>query len=211
MSIIKIFLAEIENKIQSNTHQQKCLFALLTCEKMKRSYQFFHEKTNLGNNQVLDDIIICLENNVLNVTVSKSTLNALYKKLEKSTPNLDDYDSVIPSYAFDCCVVFGEALQYLTDKDDEHINQLVSSTIDTLDMFIQEKILIKEKLELDQNDKFLESKIEQDEFMQRELNRQRMIISNIIDLKSINMETIEKIRSLNNSYGDIIDLPSLYD
>jgi uncharacterized protein YjaG (DUF416 family) len=201
MSFYNDFIAEIEKTIVSMSHEQKCLFILLTCDKMLPNYVSFSEKNDWGNSRVLKNEILMLEKAILEIPIATTELSELNKFIEANIPDLDSFET--GSFAFDTSIVFSEAIEYLINKDTKHILNIAQGILDTIDMFVQ----IKE--DLDPNDIELDNKIQKSEYIKREFKRQRLLVNHIKNTEIITKEVIAEIRQLNDSFGAVIDIELL--
>ena len=201
MNFYTNFTAEIEKTIVSMSHEHKCLFILLTCDKMLPNYISFSEEVNWGNPQILKNVITTFKQIALGTQFTKSELIKLNKSVEENIPDLDDFES--GSFAFDASIVFSEAMLFLINKDTENIKNTIQGALDTVDMFIQLKD------DLDPNDTELDDRIQKSEYLIREFNRQRLIINHLKNIPKITREVIDELRQINDSHGTVVDIKLL--
>ena len=179
----------ISKYLNNLTFQNKIIFIVLSCEHILPNYLFYKNKSNI---ELLDEIIVyfyqCINNDKYDVDLAQE----FYDDLENLTPDLNEDENELASYAFDACVLFGEALLYIIKKDFSHLENASTILFDTIDMFIQEK----EGFDGDTKD--IETKIYLDAYMQQEIKRQISILEQLTSLP-ISSDFIRKIRVFSNS------------
>ena len=193
---------KIRRETSNLSERKKALHIVLTCEKLFFNYQFFSKEANWGNSHVFKDVILLYYEFINGNLINTIEIQQLENAVEINTPDLDEVGHPLTSYGFDAGIAFLEALGYLKEKSLNHMIEVISGAINTVDMFVQ----VKEDLET--TDKNLEIKIDNDPFMQKELKRQETIIKALQDIE-LNPETIAQLRKLNNDMGEMIDFSLL--
>ncbi|EJF99014.1 DUF416 family protein [Flavobacterium sp. F52] len=192
----------ISEKLAILNDEKKVIFSLLICERLFPNYVFFSIKYSFGNPSELKEIISTLYRDLLDKRKS-SKIDNYIEIVEKITPDTEDYDTILASFALDACTSILSTLYFLKDDDFENIVDVATYARDTVDMFIQERD------DLDINDSQMELLIEKDPFMQRELKRQFNVLDylNNIDSDSLSEIDLSSLRQL--AKDDIIDISLL--
>ena len=194
------FTEKVKSLIANLSDDRLLLFCNLNCEKMLPGYQIFTEVENWGNYEFFKS----LNQDVYRLVADKQVRNYRQwsKQLEDNFPDLDDFDSISASYAFDACVVFNQTISFLLDGDRGHANINSTGVLDTVDMFIQ----LKENVQGTSYNNLpaLEKLIESDEYMQREYKRQIVLLEELQKIE-ISEAGIKSLRKMNNDFGPLID------
>ena len=196
------FASNVKEKTSSLSIKHLVLFCALNCEKLLPSYVAFSNSEEWGDAEFFKKTLT----NVYDLLVSENedfdNLVA-FEDLEENSPDLDEFDSNIASYAFDTCCAFDELFQFLSTSEIEHVLNNSQHCVNTVDMFIQQKEGIDHTSFDDIQD--LETLIAQDHYMLREHKRQLTLLDEINKVIAINIENIESIRSINLNFGSMID------
>jgi uncharacterized protein YjaG (DUF416 family) len=191
----------IFNEISHLTDKKKIIFCLLICEKLLPNYDFFFSKFNYGDPLSLQQIIAKLYENLFK-NIDDKNIGSYIASIESITPNTENFNTILVSFALDACTSILSTLFFILDKDIENIIDVATYARDTVDMYIQEKD------NLSSNNKDLEILIEQDTFMQDEKNRQLNVIKYLNNSESIGIDDLENLRNIGRK--NIIDLNLLY-
>lgn len=170
---------------------KQLVFAYLTCERLYPNYVYFSQNYNFGEPSILRDAIDYLYSNLLENNFDKNTVDNLIKKVDKNTPDTEDFDTAFVSSALDACTAVGDNLDFLIDKDFSRIKSIFSYAIDTVDMYIQEI----ESLDFNK-DKYFQQKIDNHPLMQKELAIQQGIVTFLCNTKSIDYGDIQTLLHL---------------
>ena len=200
MTYVDLFLENVKKKVINLSHEHISLFIMLTLEKMSPAYKIFYEKENWGNLQLLNDIVHVFKNEALNETLSKKDLRKIIKQVGDICPDLDEFETIIASFARDSCLAYYSAVLFLMSNKIEDLVDVIVISIDTIDMYVN----VTEDPDFTKN--LTEEEIEKNEFMQRELKRQLIFLDKLEITKKISAEIIDEMRELNDSYGEMINL-----
>lgn len=196
------FRNEIENLINNLTDKGKMLFAILTCELLYPNYVAFSTRENWGNPGVLKGGISLVYQAIIKDDLfSEQEINDMIISLDLVTPDTEDFESILTSFALDACTSLYSSLYYLINKDLAYILDISTYARDTVDMYIQEKD------NMNSLDRSIDIQIDHDDFMIKEKQRQRDLINKLsaINLNEITDGLIEGLRSKHR----IIDLSLL--
>lgn len=192
----------ISEKLADLDDQKKIFFSLLICERLFPNYVFFSKKYGYGDPSKLETIISTLFRDVLENNKTLKIDNYI-NIVENITPDTEDYDTILASFALDACTSILSTLYFLKDGDFENLVDVATYARDTVDMFIQERD------DLDINDIQMDQLIEEDPFMQRELKRQFEVVDylNSSMSESLSFIDLSSLRELAES--NIIDISLL--
>jgi uncharacterized protein YjaG (DUF416 family) len=198
-----LFLNKISGLINSFHFKQLVMLNITTCEKVLPIYSLFSNYESWGKKEILDEALILQYQFLQNLSISDSEIENILDEIENNSPDLDSFDNGLASYALDACIIFMESLTFLKSKDINSVISVASSSRDLVDMFVQERN------DIPPNDKLLDSKIQSDFFMQKEVKRYFELISKIENFKNISLKEIEEIRDFNSQFGEIADIETL--
>jgi uncharacterized protein YjaG (DUF416 family) len=195
-----VFLNKISESIKHFQPEQLVMLNATTCEKVIPIYSLFSKSVSWGNIELFREALFLQYQYLQNLSITNSEIDKIIFEIENNSPDLDEFDSELASYALDSCIVFTESLTFLKTKDINSAISVASSSRDLVDMFVQEKN------DFAPNDVDLNIKIQADPFMEKEVDRYFNLISKIGTYKNLNLSEIEAVRILNNEYGEIIDI-----
>jgi uncharacterized protein YjaG (DUF416 family) len=196
------FELEIQASLVVLPEKGRILFSVLTCEKLYPLYVAFEKKYNWGNSKVIYDAISLAYQFLLGrVVVENTVLEDMLQRIDLITPDIDDFGSPLSSFALNAATSIYSTLRYFLDGNINHITDVLAYTLDTVDLFIQEKE------DMSSLDPSRDIQIAHDEFMLWEQERERNLIT---QLSKVNLDNItdELIERLQNSIP-IIDLSLL--
>jgi uncharacterized protein YjaG (DUF416 family) len=134
----KEFTNTIQRQISLMPIQQGLELAVDICKKLFFDYQKFSETYQWGEPDfLLDGIRVCEK--ALTQHPDTSVVKDLIQKIESVTPDMDDFGSMLGSYALNASASVWETLQYLLDFDKTHIMAVSTYYTDTIDFKIQEE------------------------------------------------------------------------
>jgi uncharacterized protein YjaG (DUF416 family) len=186
----------IKTKIHFLTYQKKILLCLLLSERLIENYDFFSKRYNYGNVNILkktiDDLFSEVESNI-----SRYNVEDLISKIEEVTPDTEDYETIYVSFALDACTSIISTLQYINDKNDDNVVDVVLYSRDTVDMFIQEK----DDLNLSPIE--VNEYIEKDIFMKNEKKYQAELIEYLQRTDDLSFNEISLLRATTKNPIDL--------
>jgi uncharacterized protein len=185
------YRVEISRLLKPLSFQKRLIFGALTCEKLHPNYEYFSQNTSWGNGQILQNAISVIYQSVFrNDLFSEVEIQNLIDEVEGITPDTEDFEGILVSFALDACTSVLSTLNFIIDGETENIIDVATYARDTVDMYIQERD------DLDVNDKMIEIKIEQDIFMQREKQRQYSIIKLLSEKNEITDSQLQNLREV---------------
>jgi uncharacterized protein YjaG (DUF416 family) len=196
------FRNEVKDLIEGLPNKGKILFAVLTSEKLYPNYIAFENISHWGNHKILEDAISFIFQYIINEeSFIIPEIEDMISRIDLVTPDTEDFPGILTSFALDACTSILDILQFIIDKNAEHIVDVAIYARDTVDMFIQERD------DMNSLDPSIDIQIEHDDFMLKEKSRQRKLIATLanIDLEIITDELLNRLRTTES----IIDLSQL--
>jgi len=188
------------NRLNNLEFKKQLIFAYLTCERLYPNYVLFSANFQFGDSSILRTAIDFVLSCILNDSIDNPLANKFLLAVEKNTPDTEDFDTIFVSSALDACTSVAEALDFLLDKQYSRLKDISTVAIDSVHMYIQEL----ESLDFN-TDKDFQIKIDSHPLMQREVAIQTGIINYLSTRKSIDLEDINTLLSLqeNNGKGNL--------
>lgn len=117
--------------------RQKAL-AIDVCKRLYEDYAAFSAKYEWGDKDVLIDAIKLVEKSG-SKDAGQGEIDHLLTRLDAVTPDMDDFgDDYLGSYALNAAVAAYNAVQFVKDRDPEHIYDIGQCLTDTIDFKIHE-------------------------------------------------------------------------
>jgi hypothetical protein len=127
---------------------------LSICKKLFFEYEVFSKANSWGNPDALLDAINYLNNNDPNDYIIEE-INDLLKAVEIVTPDTEDFDEC--SYALNASCAVIEVLEFVRDKNSDHVYNVSTMLTDTVDFKIQENSELTPK-QVDQHSLMIETR-----------------------------------------------------
>ena len=109
---------------------------LLQPYRLPQSYQQFYLENNWGDpDLLLDSVKMCELSKIQEVSVH--SVKEMLPKVDKIIPDTEDFED--GSYALNASAAVYEALEFLVDKDKQHVLNIGTYLTDTIDSKIQEE------------------------------------------------------------------------
>jgi hypothetical protein len=160
------------NKLKDLDFAKQMAFAYLTCERLFPNYVYFSNNFDFGSPAILREAIDFLYQNIFEKNPDKNKINLLAKKVEKNTPDTENFSTNFVSSALDACTAVLESLDFLVDNQFSRMKDISSFATDTVYMYIQ----YIDKLDFN-IDKGFQQKIDNHPLMQKEVAIQLGIIT----------------------------------
>lgn len=185
------YRTDISNLLRLLSFEKRVAFGALICEKLYPNYNHFSDVTSFGNPDILQNAIsIIFQSIYRNDLFSDEDLQNVIDEIESITPNTEDFDTILVSFALDACTSILSTLYFIQNGEVENIIDAATYARDTVDMYIQER----DNLMI--NDNLLEEKIENDILMRREKKRQKDVIWNLQKIGTLNDNALQELRNL---------------
>jgi len=167
-----------QQRINELDHRSALAFGLSCAERLYRNYVKFSQDFNWGEPKRLREILDKIWN-YMQTDIIDFSLDDEKEKCEDLMPDTEDFQTILVSSALDASSAVLMLLDYISNHDAQSIGDISSICNDTVDMYVQELLDIK------QNDPYYEAKILDHTLMQTELIRQR---ENIEHLKKMPLD-----------------------
>jgi uncharacterized protein YjaG (DUF416 family) len=196
-----MYLTETKKSIKGCSERDLMIFMGLSIELLMPIYLSFSKRVNWGSVQILEEITTTLYSTAFIRQPEPKYLEMLKEELYLQSPDLDEIDDRLASYALDVCIAADEAVSFLISPDLNHFTEFVTNIFNLLDMYVQEKN------DLDPNEPNIEKIIMKDIFVEREVKRQVGLLSRLKQKKVSSLEDIQGLRD--DFQQEIIDLSLL--
>lgn len=133
------FKNKIEKQLIGLSDNERLKFALDMCKRLLPDYEIFHEKNKWGNPDILTKGLKYCEQILNGDKADNHQIEEIRKSIEKVTPDTEYFGDWDGSYALNVCNAIIESLEFIIDKDIEHILNVSSYMTDTVDFKIAEK------------------------------------------------------------------------
>ena len=133
------FTSIIQNQILLLPQKRQLELAIKICKELYFDYQNFSEFYKWGNSDLLIDGIN-LSENALNGNIDFPNIKELIPRIGFVTPDTDDFDNELVSYALNASSSIYETLEFLIDNETDHIINICSYYTDTIDFKVQEEM-----------------------------------------------------------------------
>lgn len=121
----------IKEKINQSSHGQLVDFSVSICEQLLPDYISFSKAEDYGNITLMKEAItFCKENRDQNAETLEMTLDL--EDLEKNIPDVDESEDLDSTTAMNASCAIFELLEYLTDRESDHIVNIAIYRIDTV-------------------------------------------------------------------------------
>jgi uncharacterized protein YjaG (DUF416 family) len=122
---------EISQKLAGLSDEKKLTFSLLICERLFPNYLLFSKKYGYGDPSQLEEIISALFKDLLEKNKS-SKIDNYINVVENITPDTEDYEKILASFALDACTSILSTLYFLKDGDFENLVDVATYARDTI-------------------------------------------------------------------------------
>jgi len=137
------FTDKFKKQVTAISYERQLNFAIEICLRLLPEYKSFNERSKFGNFETLQKAIETLKRST---PISENELKNMISEIDKMIPNIDDYSD--GSYALNASASVYEALQFVRNKNPEHIFNIGTLITDTVDFKIQEnQDLTEEEIE----------------------------------------------------------------
>ncbi len=126
---------EYKDKLNSNVNgipaEQKLQFAIEICDKLLPDYQNFSELYKWGEINPLKDGLKYCKEFANGIELEFDSVKMLIKRIEKNTPDSEDFGQVSGSLALNAASAICETLNFIIDKKNERIVDIGNFSYDT--------------------------------------------------------------------------------
>jgi uncharacterized protein len=151
------FISQFKKQVFLLDYDRQLTLAIDVCKKLYFDYVEFSEKYDWGDINVLLDAIVLIEQS-RTIDVEQSLFDKTLSQLDTITPDMDDFGGdVLGSYALNACVAVYNSIQFIGNKQPEHIYDIGICLTDTIDFRIQEQQNLIQQ-EIDNNPLMIEAR-----------------------------------------------------
>ncbi len=139
------FVTVFNKQVFSHNYERQLTFAIEVCKKLYFDYVVLSDKYNWGDKDVLLDAITLIEQSKSN-DITQSLIDKTLSQLDNITPDMDDFGSdELSTLALNACAAVYNSIQFITDKQPEHIYDIGICLSDTIDSKVQEQQTLTEQ------------------------------------------------------------------
>jgi uncharacterized protein YjaG (DUF416 family) len=131
----KEFTLKFKSQSANLAYDRQLSLAITICKKLFFDYQMFSEENQWGNPDVLLDAIKLAEI-AASENCNVAEVNNFLAKISEITPDSEDFGNA--SYSINACGAIYETLEFLIDRNSDHIYNIGTYLTDTIDFKIQE-------------------------------------------------------------------------
>jgi uncharacterized protein YjaG (DUF416 family) len=132
------FVSLFKQQVETLSFEEGLEFALAVCKRLYFDYENFVSSEQWGDKDLLIEAIRLCEQ-AKNNKIENARLEEMLSKVDVITPDTDDFGDYNGSYALNAAVSVYETLQFIMDKDLQHIYNVGTYLTDTVDFKIHEK------------------------------------------------------------------------
>lgn len=130
-------IENIQERIVKLPFYHQLTFFYFLSKRQLPNYLIFNQKENWGNPNLLKEAISLFKKIIVTQDDFDKETSEMIKKLEKVTPDTDDFAGFLTSLALDACATLLEGLAFYQDKDSNHIQDICNSSLDLAQMYIE--------------------------------------------------------------------------
>lgn len=128
------FTSTFKKQVDRLPYQRQLDLSISVCKKLFFGYQQFYEDNDWGNPDILLDAISFVEQSRTG-NVDQTALKAILQKIEEVTPDTEDFGEA--NYAVNASGAIYETIEFLLDRKTDHIYNIGTYLIDTVDAKVQ--------------------------------------------------------------------------
>ena len=137
----------MNNTTIENVHQRliklpfyhQLTFVYLLSKRLFPNYLIFNKKEKWGNPNLLQDANNLLKKMIISQTDAEINIERITEKLDNVTPDTDDFAGFLTSLALDACASLLEGFAFITDRDNQRLQDISISALDLTQMYIEFK------------------------------------------------------------------------
>lgn len=134
----KEYVSDFKKQLETLPYHKQFDFAITISKKLYFDYEKFVEVHQWGDAELLMDAIKLCEQGRAGL-VDGQEIEKMLSNVDAITPDMDDFGDEISSYGLNASAAVYETLQFLIDKNKEHIYNIGNYLTDTVDFRIQEE------------------------------------------------------------------------
>lgn len=182
-------LNKIQEAVSNLDFQTQLAFMYLISQRQLNNYIVFSKHYKTGNPDIVTQAIKLMRDFIFN-KVDLQQVEEVKDFVENEAPDLEDFPgNILASFALNTCSLIYECLEYITDKDTERIEVIISSSIRTIETYMEIKLNIDQNLSIEETEKIL---FEQD-IIKDEIKYQENLVSTLYLINKIDIHFLELI------------------
>lgn len=170
-------------------------FAASCCERLIPNYQAFVQKEKWGDYDLLRSALDKVWSFLAEEKIEKAQTLKIIETCEEIVPDTENFSSTFTSAALDAATAIIATLEACISPDLSNIVSVASTAIDTLDMYLQEK------LDIDPSDPELDTKIYTNSLMVAEMEKQYQDLNFLKAKGKMTPLFLDELRQSNSNYG----------
>jgi len=187
---MEIIITEIREKLRKLSFTKQLTFLYAIARKLFPHYKSFSEKEKFGNPEILAEIYKSFEKLILQKYEILESAENLMEKLEENAHHTEDFGgTMIASFALDTCSFYYETLEYINDKEAEHIESLIELSIRPIETFLQNRNELPANMRVAEINNYM---IKQPMIL-KELAYQLELLDYLFRVKNVTQKILEKI------------------
>jgi len=155
----------MDNIISKSKTETLVVFSIDICKRLIDDYVDFYNKYNWGNPDILKEAIKYCEETEF-TKIDREKVKDLIHKVEKVTPDTEDFENIEVSYALNSACAVLDLLEFIIKQDKIYVSNISSYVIDTIDFKIQETESSLTNEELENHPKIVEERKRQITFLE---------------------------------------------
>ena len=155
----------MDNIISKSKTETLIVFSIDICKRLIDDYVDFYNKHNWGNPDILKEAIKYCEETEF-AKIDRGKVKDLIHKVEKITPDTEDFENIEVSYALNSACAVLDLLEFIMKQDKIYVSNISSYVIDTIDFKIQETESSLTNDELENHPKIVEERKRQITFLE---------------------------------------------
>jgi uncharacterized protein len=148
------FTKVYRKQVDTLSYERQLDFAVGICKKLFFDYQSFFERNDFGSPDVLLDAVNKVEQRQV-VRIDPKELKTLLQRIYEITPDSEDFSNA--NYAINAAGAVYVTVEFLLDRDINHIYNIGTYLVDTIDSKVQSDGDLSEE-EIDQHPLTIEAK-----------------------------------------------------
>jgi len=155
----------MDNIISKSKTETLIVFSIDICKRLIDDYVDFYNKYNWGNPDILKEAIKYCEETEFK-QIDRGKIKNLIHKVEKVTPDTEDFENIEVSYALNSACAVLDLLEFIMKQEKIYVSNISSYVIDTIDFKIQEQESSLTNEELENHPKIVEERKRQITFLE---------------------------------------------
>lgn len=186
----KFDIDRVKKSLADMSRVQRLLIGASACERMLPNYEKFQAEEGWGDTERLREILDMAWGMILDDAVKGLLIHDLLEKCEDLIPDTDSFQNTIVSAALDSSNAVCLLLEAIQSQAVEPVAEILSLSIDTVDMYIQFTALDNVRHIGPEEEKIIHNHY----LMQRELDRQYSDIADIKRIGSFDDRSVNEIK-----------------